>query len=158
MLDELARHGLEGSDDKVLLQSFDSEALRRARRDLGSNLRMVQLIGDNSWDESPDDFDYLCSPAGLAEIVQYAQGIGPWLPQVIDIEDDGVSDISELTTRAQQLGLFVHAYTLRADQLPSSIGSMAEAVRILTKEVGLDGVFTDHPDQVIQQLPAGDTR
>jgi len=47
----------------------------------------------------------------------------------------------------------VHAYTLRADQLPSSIGSMAEAVRILVSEAGLDGVFTDHPDQVIQNLP-----
>jgi len=158
VLDELARHGLDDADDQVLLQSFDSEALRRARHELGSRLRMVQLIGENSWNESPDDFDFLISPAGLAEIVRYAQGIGPWLPQVVDIHSDGQTDISMLVTQAQQLGLFVHAYTLRADQLPFPIGSMAEAVRILAEEAGLDGVFTDHPDQVIAHLPADNQR
>jgi glycerophosphoryl diester phosphodiesterase len=158
VLDELARHGLDDADDQVLLQSFDSEALRRARHELGSRLRMVQLIGENSWNESPDDFDFLRSPAGLAEIARYAQGIGPWLPQVIDIHSDGLTDISTLPTQAQQLGLFVHAYTLRADQLPFPVGSMAEAVRILTEEAGLDGVFTDHPDQVIMHLPANHRR
>lgn len=59
-----------------------------------------------------------------------------------------------LVTQAQQIGLFLHAYTLRADQLPFPIASVAEAVRILTEEAGLDGVFTDHPDQVIMHLPA----
>jgi len=154
VLDLLARYGLNGADDKVLLQSFDPAALRYAREELHCGLRMVQLIGENRWRESPADFDFLRSPDGLAEIAQYAQGIGPWLPQVIDIEGTSPSDISDLVARARQLGLFVHAYTLRADQLPSSVGSMAEAVRLLVEDAGLDGVFTDHPDQVIRQLRA----
>jgi glycerophosphoryl diester phosphodiesterase len=115
---------------------------------------MVQLIGENSWDESPTDFDSLRSAEGLAEVAEYAQGIGPWLPQVVDINDIELSDISELVSRAHKLGLFVHAYTLRADQLPPGVGSMANAVRILVDQAGLDGVFTDHPDQVIAHLPA----
>jgi len=152
VLNLLARFGLNGADDKVLLQSFDPDALRYAREELHSSLRMVQLIGENSWRESTADFDFLRSPEGLAEIAQYAQGIGPWLPQVIDIADISHSDISDLVAHARQLGLFVHAYTLRADQLPSSVGSMAEAVRLLLEDAGLDGVFTDHPDQVIRHL------
>ena len=148
----LAGYGLDGANDKVLLQSFDQGALIHARNELHSQLRMVQLIGENRWDESPDDFDYLRSPEGLAGIAEYAQGIGPWIPQVVDFKTDKPADISDLVTRAHALGLFVHAYTLRADDLPHQAGTLANALRVLTDEVGLDGVFTDHPDQVIEHL------
>jgi len=158
VLDALSDYGLTDADDRVLLQSFDPDALHYAREELRCELRLVQLLGENSWRESTADFDFLRSPEGLAEIAEYAHGIGPWLPQVIDIKVAGSSDISDLVTRAHELGLFVHAYTLRADQLPSSIGSMAEAVRILAGEAGLDGVFTDHPDQVVRNLPSRDSR
>jgi glycerophosphoryl diester phosphodiesterase len=139
----------------VLLQSFDRDALLCARRDLGSTLRMVQLIGENSWRESATDFDLLQTDEGLERVAEYAQGIGPWLPQVVDIEESGRAATAGLVERAHALGLFVHAYTLRADQLPDGAGSFGEVVRRLAGEVGLDGVFTDHPDQVINSLGAG---
>jgi glycerophosphoryl diester phosphodiesterase len=148
----LATQGLAHRDDKVLLQSFDFDALVRARNDLGSELRLVQLIGENDWRESPSDFEFLQTEAGLRAVAGFAQGIGPWLPQVIEIKENGLVDISELAALAQRLGLFVHAYTLRADQLPPGIGGMREAVRLLVEEARLDGVFTDHPDQVIDYL------
>jgi glycerophosphoryl diester phosphodiesterase len=154
VLNLLARYDLDGADDPVLLQSFDQGALIRARHELHSQLRMVQLIGENSWHESPDDFDYLRSPEGLAGIAKYAQGIGPWIPHVVAFKSNNSSDISELTARAHALGLFVHAYTLRADDLPPRAGTLANAVRVLAGEAGLDGVFTDQPDQVLQHLPA----
>jgi glycerophosphoryl diester phosphodiesterase len=144
---------MDGADDKVLLQSFDQGALIRARKELQSQLGMVQLIGENSWHESADDFDYLRSPAGLANIASYAQGIGPWIPHIVDFKNNNSTDVSDLVIRAHALGLFVHAYTLRADDLPARAGTLANAVRVLTEEVGLDGVFTDHPDQVIRHLP-----
>jgi glycerophosphoryl diester phosphodiesterase len=96
----------------------------------------------------------LRSAEGLAEVAEYAQGIGPWLPQVVDLHHIESSDVSGLVSEAHELGLFVHAYTLRADQLPAGVGSMANAVRILVDQAGLDGVFTDHPDQVLRYLAA----
>lgn len=153
----LADHGLTGARDKVLLQSFDFEALKRARYDLGTQLRLVQLIGENDWQESTSDFDFLQTEAGLREVAECAQGIGPWLPQVLEINEEGSIDVSGLTALAQRLGLFVHAYTLRADQLPPAVGGMREAVRLLVEEARLDGVFTDHPDQVIRYLAGADS-
>ena len=54
-------------------------------------------------------------------------------------------------------GLFVHAYTLRADQLPGGAGSFDDVVRFLAVEAGLDGVFTDHPDRVVAALRGSGT-
>lgn len=150
----LADHGLIEADDKVLLQSFDFQALRRAREELGTELGLVQLIGENDWQESPADFDFLRTEAGLREVARFARGIGPWLPQVIEIKNDGSIDTSDLTATAQRLGLFVHAYTLRADQLPPALDGMQETLRLLVEKVKLDGIFTDHPDQVVGYLRA----
>jgi glycerophosphoryl diester phosphodiesterase len=154
----LADHGLSKADDKVLLQSFDFEALLRARNELGTELGLVQLIGENEWLESPTDFEFLQTEAGLREVARFARGIGPWLPQVVEIKDGGSTDISDLTAMAQRLGLFVHAYTLRADQLPPALGGMREAVRLLVEDAKLDGIFTDQPDQVIASLRAVGSR
>jgi glycerophosphoryl diester phosphodiesterase len=154
VLTVLTDHGLSRAGDKVLLQSFDFDALRRAREELGTELGLVQLIGENDWQESPTDFAFLQTEAGLREVARFARGIGPWLPQVIDLKDDGCIDISDLTATAQRLGLFVHAYTLRADQLPPALGGMPEAARLLVQDVKLDGVFTDQPDQVVAALRA----
>lgn len=151
LLDE---HGYSKREDHAFLQSFDLGSLKRARNDLGSDLKLVQLIGENSWKESTTDYDYLQTPEGLKEIAGFADGIGPWLPQVIEINRNGLFDISDLVDSAHQLGLFVHAYTLRADQLPPELAGMQAAVEILLERTGLDGVFTDHPDQVIDALHA----
>ncbi len=150
----LADHGLTEADDKVLLQSFDFDALRRAHEEFGTRLGLVQLIGENDWQESTTDFEFLRTAAGLREVARFARGIGPWLPQVIEAKEDGTVAISPLTSLAQNLGLFVHAYTLRAEHLPPALGGMTEAVRTLVRDVKLDGVFTDQPDQVIESLRA----
>ena len=152
ILELLGRHGLHRREDPVFLQSFDYDELRRAREALGTELKLVQLIGENSWNESPSDFDYLRSEAGLSAVADFAQGIGPWLPQVIEIPPGGRARPTDLVPLAHRLGLFVHAYTLRADELPPGVGGVAGAIRLLTEEVGLDGVFADQPDQVLRLL------
>lgn len=149
---ELAAFGYQSENDRAYLQSFDMKALKRARRELQTNLKLVQLIGENSWRESDSDCEYLRSPRGLAEIKGFANGIGPWLPHLIDYNSNNSPDISDLVACAHQNELFVHAYTLRADQLPSDIGSIAEAMGILTQYTELDGIFTDHPDQALDFL------
>jgi glycerophosphoryl diester phosphodiesterase len=148
----LNHFGYTGREDQACLQSFDTKFLQYARHELHSDLKLVQLIGDNSWGESDVDFDFIRSQKGLESIVNLVDGIGPWLLQVMHLSKQEIPDISDLTARAQQLGLFVHAYTLRADELPAEIGGIGNASRFLLHNVGLDGVFTDHPDQVIRAL------
>lgn len=155
VLERLAAHGYRTATDEVLLQSFDMEALRRARMELNSELRMVQLIGENRWRESATDFGFLQTKEGLAQIAEFAQGIGPWLPQVVEIKSSGTFELSGLVRRAHAAGLFVHAYTLRLDQLPDGAGPFDDVVRFLVDRAGLDGVFADHPDRVISALGAG---
>ena len=50
------------------------------------------------------------------------------------------------------MGLFVHAYTLRADQLPNDMSDFEQVLEFLVRQSGLDGVFTDFPDKVVQYL------
>jgi len=145
---ELAYFGYRGRQDKAILQSFDTRYLEYARYQLETDLKLVQLIGENSWEESDSDFDVLRTPQGLESIAGLVDGIGPWLMQLVQLRADGTFDSSGLASLAHQWGLFVHGYTLRADQLPGEIADMPAAVDLLINRAGLDGVFTDHPDQV----------
>jgi len=151
----LGEFGYDSREDRAFLQSFDLDALKYARFALNCDLKLIQLIGENSWRESPSDFAYLRSEAGLSEIASFADGIGPWLPQVLELSGRNSGQSTGLIEAAHRHGLQVHAYTLRADQLPGTIGSIDDAMYILTERLGLDGVFTDHPDQVIDYLQAG---
>ena len=148
----LAEAGYDSRDDRAILQSFDMDSLIYAREELECDLKLVQLIGENRWRESPSDFDYLQTGQGLAAIADYADGIGPWLPQAVHISGANAGTPTGLVAAAHRHGLLVHAYTLRADQLPRAIPNMDTALKVLTERVGLDGVFTDHPDQVIHAI------
>jgi len=126
--------------------------LKRAKHELGVDIPLVQLIGDNRWGESLTDFDHLQTSQGMAETAEYAVGIGPWLPQLMAPMPDGRPKSAKLVTMAHDQGLFVHAYTLRADQLPKPFTSLEQAVNWLRVMEKLDGVFTDHPDLVLKCL------
>jgi glycerophosphoryl diester phosphodiesterase len=148
----LAEFGYRDRGDRAFLQSFDLDSLKYARHELNSDLKLVQLIGENRWRESPTDFDYLRTEAGLAEIAAFADGIGPWLPQTIDLSGVNFGNTTGLVEAAHRRGLLVHAYTLRADQLPAELETIEAAMELLTTQLRLDGVFTDHPDQVLHFL------
>lgn len=144
--------GYRDRKDRACLQSFDHGSLEYARNVLGTDLKLVQLIGENSWRESATDFDRLQTVEGLRDIAGTVDGIGPSLMQVVTVKNGEIADISGLTEQAHNFGLFVHAYTLRADQLPPGIASIEATVPFLKESAGLDGVFTDHPDRVIQAV------
>lgn len=76
-------------------------------------------------------FTDLLTPAGLAFIAGYADGIGPWKPYLVKTVADGVDRIGD------QLGF--------AD--PQA--EMAYFMRL-----GVDGVFTDFPDTGVAALQA----
>ena len=151
MLDDL---GYRTKNDPVYLQCFDAAEVRRIRHELGCQLRLVQLLGENDWGESETDYEALKTPAGLAELASTVDGIGPWLGQLVKMaEIDGEPVSTGLVSAAHAEGLSVHAYTFRADQLAPGFENMEEMVAWFVEKLGIDGVFTDFPDRALSYRP-----
>lgn len=150
VLDVLYRYGYRDKTDKAYLQCFDPAETKRIRFELGCTLKLVQLIAENDWDEAPADFDQLRTAEGIKEIATYADGVGPWMPHVVHGRDEeGKPALTSLVEDAHKHGLEVHPYTFRADALPDYVTSFEELLRIFFLEAGVDGVFTDFPDQAV---------
>ena len=174
----------------VYVQSFDPESLKRLRR-LGLKTRVVQLIDGSdadyatggilynspdterpwSWHEAgdPRTFAAMVTPAGLADIRRYADGIGPWKLYIIPAQgrDATGSPVSEmhaasnarptsLIADAHRAGLFVHAYTFRDEPvyLTASYGDDPSNEYRAYFELGIDGVVTDFATTAHRTLEA----
>ncbi|MFV0276680.1 MAG: glycerophosphodiester phosphodiesterase [Parahaliea sp.] len=148
VLKVLEESGYAGRRDQVFLQCFDDTTLRYLRSELKTPLPLIQLIADNSWGEdSAVDYDFLQTREGLREVADYADGIGPWLMQIYRGRDDsGEPILTDLVAIAQELGLAVHPYTFRRDQLPPGIDDFDSLLALFVERVGVDGLFTDFPD------------
>tara|TARA_B110000116_G_scaffold44949_1_gene37233 strand:- start:342 stop:1286 length:945 start_codon:yes stop_codon:yes gene_type:complete len=147
LLDDL---GYRSKKDACYLQCFDAAEVRRIRHDLGCQLKMVQLIGENDWGEADTDFDELRTPAGLQRLAKTVDGIGPSLSHLVTLSDIDGSPVSlGLVTAAHAVGLTVHPYTFRVEQLVPGFDSLGEMVRWCVDELQIDGLFTDFPDQAL---------
>jgi len=111
----------------VLIQSFDPQALAA----LETRHPRIQLLG------APVDEEE------LGRIATYAAGIG--LHKLV------LREHLDLVGKVRRLGLAVHVYTLRADDVAPDFATFADEVRAVLG-IGVDAVFTDHPDQVLAQL------
>ncbi len=153
VLGVLGEFGYRSADDACWLQCFDAAELARIAGALGSRLKLVQLIGENAWNESASDYDRLRTPAGLAETARIARGIGPWIPQVVYWPAAGAAPaLTPLVADAHAAGLAVHPYTFRVDQLPEHAPDADAAQRALFELAGVDGLFTDFPDVTLRHL------
>lgn len=143
----------EGADDPslVYVQCFDDAEVQRLKRDLDCRWPIVQLIGLNEWQEAATDYVELSSPAGLARVASVADGIGPHLSYLYSPAAGRVKPTS-LVADAHALGLVVHPYTFRSDDLPPEFDSLEALVRFCVIEQQIDGLFTDFTDQVIDIL------
>jgi glycerophosphoryl diester phosphodiesterase len=168
----------------IFLQSFDPASLKYMRSK-GLNTRMVQLI--DAWDvnyssgamvyETKDSgtiidgrpyswtlagdgryFDAMLTPAGLADIKTYADGIGPWKPQVMKLTGSdgtfaGVNSAvpTSLLADAHKAGLFVHVYTFRNEaKYLAGVFKGDPAAELLTYlRAGVDAVFTDFSNTAV---------
>ncbi|MEM7293351.1 MAG: glycerophosphodiester phosphodiesterase family protein [Pseudomonadota bacterium] len=75
VIDLLHRYQYSDFGDKVFIQCFDAETLKRIKRNNLTSVRLTQLIGENRWwPESRTDYDHLKTPAGLMEVSEYAAG------------------------------------------------------------------------------------
>jgi glycerophosphoryl diester phosphodiesterase len=148
ILDVLRNYGYRTKDDNAILQCFDAAEVERLRKELHCGLFIVQLIGENSWGESATDYERLKTPQGLAEVATVADGVGPWTGQLYRLADiDGRPVSTGMMSAARAAGLKVHPYTFRADALAPGFDSFAAMVEWFVTELGIDGLFTDFPDQ-----------
>lgn len=143
----LGEADLTRRSDPVLLQCFDADELRRVREELGSELRLVQLLGGESWLATPDR-----RTRELGRIASYADGVGVTLAALFAPRQEAAHFASSgLAEEAHARGLFVHAYTYRDDELPPGVADAAELHRLLFDVAGIDGLFSDHPDVSLRE-------
>jgi glycerophosphoryl diester phosphodiesterase len=143
VLTTLARYGYHGPDDGCIVQSFEPEPLMRLREEFGSRLPLVQLLGDDA---------RMYTTEGLAAIAAYADGIGPPVGRIVTgFGADDAPIVTSLVRRAQALGLKVHPYTFRADAVPPEL-TFEAWLALFLDEIGVDGVFTDHPDRAVEVM------
>jgi len=144
LIDELNKYNLP--HDKVFIESFDKLSLQRLRK--LTNYNLLQLIGTPG-DDTGEDFTGMVTEAGLAQIATYANGIGPDKTLIYQsVKQDGPN----LIQLAHKNNLVVHPFTLRADNphgKGAAIASFEEELLILF-ELGVDGVFSDHPDKAVK--------
>ena len=155
LLEVLAAHGFRGRADRVYVQCFDADELRRLREDLGCDLKLVQLIGENDWGESETDYDALRTRRGLERLAGIVDGIGPWLQQLYTPgRSGGRAKSTGLAGGARKLGLEVHPWTFRADDLAPGFASFADMVRWFARGLNVEGLFTDFPDLAREAIDA----
>lgn len=184
--------GWNSKSAPIFVQSFEPGSLKYMRSK-GLNTRMVQLIDADDvdlktgaityaapwdrpydWTKAGDKrlYSAMVTPAGLAEIKTYADGIGPWKPFIAslkwtlnadgsgkDMNADGKLNwmdasslpASTLVADAHKAGLFVHAYTFRNEKrrLAYDFGGDPAKEYLLFYRLGIDGLFTDFPDTAL---------
>jgi glycerophosphoryl diester phosphodiesterase len=176
-------NGLNTASAPIFVQSFDPASLKYLRT-AGLKTKAVQLIDGNDWNYQTGEMIYktddvynfvdgrpyswtlagdgrffgdMLTPAGLAEIKTYADGIGPWKPQVMKLTaspyaagatltaDVNTAVPTSLIADAHQAGLFVHVYTFRNEQKYLAAAFKGDPINefLAFFRAGVDGVFTD---------------
>lgn len=174
-------NGLNSGEAPFFAQSFEPSSLKYLREH-GLRTKAVQLVGGASVDYRTGDvvydditnsrpydwtvagdarwFSALLTPAGLAEVKTYADGIGPWKPQLVPVKIDPypadpaftpaldkaeAGQPNSVVADAHKAGLFVHVYTFRDEHryLAGSYGGDPREEYLQFFRLGVDGVFTD---------------
>ena len=151
MLDVLANFGYTDHGDPIYLQCFDEHELRRIRHDLGSKLKLVQLIGEDDWSAELTNYAGMRTQRGMRKLARTVDAVGPWLNRLYSHRrKDGKNSPSGFVDRAHKVGLAVHPYTLRRDDLPPGFASFEELIRFCARDLLVDGLFTDFPGEVLE--------
>ncbi|WP_110182847.1 glycerophosphodiester phosphodiesterase family protein [Nocardioides solisilvae] len=170
LLADLARHGLDHPRSRVTLMSFETGVLRElAAR---SRAQVVQLVDrgaggppDHAVAGDPRTWRDLLTPEGLAEVGEYADGLGVAKELVLPPGPGGrLGSPSGLVAAAHRELLTVHVWTLRAENhhLPADLagpggpaahGDLGREAQAFL-DAGVDGLITDHPELVLPLVRA----
>ncbi|MGY1638663.1 glycerophosphodiester phosphodiesterase family protein [Geodermatophilus sp. SYSU D00742] len=153
---ELRRLGVAGATSGVVLQSFEPEALRALREDLGDDgPPMVQLV-----DDGPEN-DWLLLPSTLRAMTEYACAVGPSRHRLLlRNPDQSLQGTTDLVDRAGDAGLDVWVWTLCPENafLPiewrrgTGLGQHGDGVseaRLLL-DLGAAALISDAPDVTLR--------
>jgi glycerophosphoryl diester phosphodiesterase len=136
LLDALERRGYRSASDAAFVQCFDRHELERCRRELGTKLRLVQLV------EGAVADTVLCRE-GLERVAAYADVVAPSFTRVASPDSQGELQTAPWVPVARAAGLDLHTYTLRPERVPDALSFEALLGFFLSVA---DGVFCDHPD------------
>jgi glycerophosphoryl diester phosphodiesterase len=167
LLDALKRAGWNSRSAPVFIQSFETANLRYLNSK--TTVRLIQLVDAN--DVNPDGtldftppydrpydwtvhgrkglFKDLLTPAGLAEVSTYADGVGPWKVYIQSFNSAGhLLPPTTVVRDAHRAGLLVHPYTFRNEQRRLVADDKGNPVNEYLRfyELGVDGVFSDFAD------------
>jgi glycerophosphoryl diester phosphodiesterase len=169
LVQALRANGYRGRNAPVFIQSFEVGNLQRLNR--MTNVPLVQLIDatgkpyDFVVSGDPRTYADLITPAGLAEIATYADGIGPNKDLIVPRDaQNRLTSPTTLVRDAHRAGLLVHPWTFRRENtfLPEDFrqGNPASPVYLqatgdfpaelrLFYKLGVDGLFSDNPDVAV---------
>jgi glycerophosphoryl diester phosphodiesterase len=169
LLATLRANGLDSRKAKVFIQSFETTNLKELNSE--TKVPLVQLIDEVGapYDlvaaGDPRTYADLITPAGLAEIATYADGLGPSKNLIVPRDAAGnLLDPTSLVRDAHRVGLVVHPWTFRRENnfLPldfrqgdpaspefiRAVGDLPAELRLFFR-LGVDGVFSDNPDTAV---------
>ncbi len=134
----LAEYGYEGPDANVFVQCFETPPLLRIRKELNSELPLIQLISGNKI-QAP-----LLTDDGLKNVATYANGIGP--------DKMLLKKYPDLVQRAHDNGLEVHPYTIRRDAVAKPYKNTQSEIKSYFYQLKVDGMFFDFPDDAVRVI------
>ena len=164
----LKKYGYTTKNDLVYLQCFDPIETERIHNVLlpeyKMELKLIQLIAETEWNETmiyhgehavAYDYGWMFKAGAMKKVAKYADGIAPSKPMLVkdgSIKENLVTTV--MLKEAHEAGMLVHPYTFRLDQgrVPAYASDFDELLKIFYFEVGVDGVFTDFPDRVVNFL------
>jgi glycerophosphoryl diester phosphodiesterase len=169
LLATLRANGLDSRKAKVFIQSFETSNLKELHT--RTRVPLVQLIDERGapYDlvvaGDPRTYADLITPAGLAEIATYADGLGPSKNLIVPRDAAGnLLEPTSLVRDAHRAGLVVHPWTFRRENnfLPldfrqgnpaspefiRAAGDLPAELRLFFR-LGVDGVFSDNPDTAV---------
>jgi glycerophosphoryl diester phosphodiesterase len=144
LLAELKTFGYARQQDPAFVQCFDAAELVRVGTELGSQLKLMQLVGPEP------EYARLLTPEGLRRLSSHAYGLAPHYSQLVEQERSRRLQPSALSFAARDAGLRLHAYTFRRDDLPAYVGTLEELLKLFFTDVGVDALFCDHPDIAVR--------
>ena len=147
----LRKYGYDAKDSACYVQCFEYAEIKRLRGELGWTGKLIMLLGGKGKGADGTDFTYLQTDAGLAELAQVVDGIGPPIGSYVTGKSPAERQVTDLAARARKVGLKSHPYTLRADELPKCVTSVDELLSALFAEAKVDGLFTDFPDLCLKR-------